>query len=366
MGGSIETGYVYHLGPYPNKSETEEWMFACGILPDDPKKFDDAAMIARLKRSINIPDLQVEVLSLSHWFVNTISAERYRSEQGRIFLVGDAARRVRPWGELGLNTGVQDANNLVWKLAPMLEGRLGTGDLLNTYDEERCPIGERVAKSSLVNLQGHNMIIDKALGISKSTSVAKNMKAVEVLFDKSHPHHAQMYSYVQKAQSILDTEFKAPGAEVGWFYPTADIYNEGRENLHDGQLDEHGNLNTGKYCPSTIPGHHLPHMWLRKGDRIVSTRDLLALNNFALFTANPTTWKNVKNGMIDIVVIDCDDWEDVHSKWRQLSGVGDEGAVLVRPDGIVAWRSKSTKGNSTEEMTTVLAKILRLPSISEP
>ncbi|KAH3942616.1 hypothetical protein HBH53_185440 [Parastagonospora nodorum] len=365
MGGSIGTGYMYHLGPYPNKPETEEWMFACGILPDDPKKFDDAAMIARLKRSINIPDLQVEVLSLSHWFVNAISAERYRSKQGRIFLVGDAAHRVPPWGALGLNTGVQDANNLVWKLALMLEGKLGTGDLLNTYDDERRPIGERVAKSSLVNLQSHNMIIDKVLGISKNTSVAENIKAVEVLFDKSHPGHNQMHSDVQKAQSILDTEFKAPGAEVGWFYPTADIYNEGQDNLHDGQLDEHGNLNTGKYCPSTIPGHHLPHMWLRKGDRIVSTRDLLALNNFVLFTANPTAWKDVKSAMVDIVAIDNDDWEDLDSKWRHLSGVGDEGAVLVRPDGIVAWRSKSTEGNSAEEMATVLAKVLRLPSISE-
>jgi hypothetical protein len=222
-----------------------------------------------------------------------------------------------------------------------------------------------VAKSSLVNLQSHNMIIDKALGISKNTSVAENIKAVDVLFDKSHPGHTQMHSDVQKAQSILDTEFKAPSAEVGWFYPTADIYNEGQDNLHDGQLDEHGNLNTGKYCPSTIPGHHLPHMWLRKGDCIVSTRDLLALNNFVLFRANPTAWKDVKSAMMDIVSIDNDDWEDVDSKWRQLSGVGDKGAVLVRPNGIVAWRSKSTEGNSAEEMAADLAKVLRLPSISE-
>jgi 2-polyprenyl-6-methoxyphenol hydroxylase-like FAD-dependent oxidoreductase len=360
MGGSIGTGYMYHLGPYPNNPDTEEWMFACGIQPDDPKKFDKDAMIRRLKKSINIPDLQVEVLSLSHWFVNAISAEQYRSTNGRTFLVGDAAHRIPPWGALGVNTGIQDANNLVWKLALMLQGKLGNGDLLDTYDGERRPIGERVAQSSLVNMQSHNLIMDKALGISKDTSAAENKTSIQTFFDKSHPEHAQMHADVHTAQTILDTEFKAPGAEIGWFYPTADINDEGRDNLHDGQLDKNRKLITAQYFPSTIPGHHFPHMWLRKGGQVVSSRDLLCLDRFVLFTADSSTWSEAANDMIQVAVIDGNTLEDINGKWSQLSGVESSGAVLVRPDGIVAWRSRSAEGGNLEKLHTALAQILRI------
>ena len=359
MGGSIGTGYMYHLGLYPNNPDTEEWMFACGILPDDPMRFDNDAMMSRLKKSINIPDLEVEVMSLSHWSVNAISAEQYRSRNGRSFLVGDAAHRIPPWGALGVNTGIQDANNLVWKLALMLQGKLGNGDFLDTYDEERRPIGERVAQSSLVNMRSHNMIMDKALGISKDTSVAENKRAVEILFDESHPGYAQTHADVQRAQSILDTEFKAPGAEIGWFYPTADIDNEGRDNFHGGQVDEDGKLKVTEYYPSTIPGHHFPHMWLRRGDDVVSSRDLLCLDRFVLFTADPTTWYQVRDELIHVIAIKGRDLEDIDGKWGQLSEVGCNGAVLVRPDGIVAWRSKSGGEDNVNRLYAVVAQILR-------
>jgi len=74
-------------------------MFAYGIRPGDPKNFDKDDMIRRLKKSINIPDLEVEVVSLIYWYVNAISAERYYSKNGRTFSVGDAAYRIPPWGQ---------------------------------------------------------------------------------------------------------------------------------------------------------------------------------------------------------------------------------------------------------------------------
>jgi len=63
-----------------------------------PQETRQGSMVRRLKKSINISDLKVEVVSLSHWFVNAISTERYRSKNGRTFLVGDAAHRIPLWG----------------------------------------------------------------------------------------------------------------------------------------------------------------------------------------------------------------------------------------------------------------------------
>lgn len=78
-------------------------------------------MLQRLHRTLKIPDLKIKLKSISHWDVNAVVAERYRSAGGRLFLVGDAAHRIPPWGALGLNTGDQDVQNLIWKLAIALK-----------------------------------------------------------------------------------------------------------------------------------------------------------------------------------------------------------------------------------------------------
>lgn len=95
LGGSLKTGYLYHLGPYPMDPKTEEWVFACARLPhEQAQPWTEQDMLNRLHRSLEIPDLPVELLSMSHWYVNAKVAERYQSSGGRIFLVGDAAHRV--------------------------------------------------------------------------------------------------------------------------------------------------------------------------------------------------------------------------------------------------------------------------------
>ncbi|OJJ96101.1 hypothetical protein ASPACDRAFT_54921 [Aspergillus aculeatus ATCC 16872] len=95
QGGSINTGYLYHLGPYPSIPETEEWLFACEINPDEPKEFTAEDMVKRMHGTLHIPNLEVEIKSISHWRVNSIVAERYRSPKGRIFLISDAAHPLQ-------------------------------------------------------------------------------------------------------------------------------------------------------------------------------------------------------------------------------------------------------------------------------
>jgi 2-polyprenyl-6-methoxyphenol hydroxylase-like FAD-dependent oxidoreductase len=99
MGGSTRTGYLYQLGPWPKAMtdpSVEEWMFVCGITEDDPQEFDEKTALARAQKTIGIPDLDIELLSLTHWTVNAVYASKWRA--GRCFLVGDSAHRIPPWG----------------------------------------------------------------------------------------------------------------------------------------------------------------------------------------------------------------------------------------------------------------------------
>ena len=76
---------------------------------------------------------------------NTRQAEKYRA--GRVLLVGDAAHVHSAMGGPGLNLGMQDVFNLGWKLAAVVDGRM-PADLLDTYESERFPVGERVMMHS--------------------------------------------------------------------------------------------------------------------------------------------------------------------------------------------------------------------------
>jgi hypothetical protein len=73
--------------------------------------------------------------------------DRYRS--GRVFLAGDAAHVHSPAGAQGMNTGIQDAANLAWKLALVVQGRADAG-LLDTYHDERHPVGAQVVRATTV------------------------------------------------------------------------------------------------------------------------------------------------------------------------------------------------------------------------
>ncbi|OQV10446.1 FAD binding domain-containing protein [Cladophialophora immunda] len=364
LGGTIGSGYLYHLGPYPMSPDTEEWLFACGLNPADPKRFDESAMLKRMHNTLQIPDLKVELLSVNHWYVNALCATRYRSKKstGRVFMAGDAAHRIPPWGALGLNTGIQDVHNLVWKLNLAIKGipsSLGKNNdcnaLLDTYDTERRPVGQRVRDCALHNLRAFGLVMDKAIGVSTENSQTENVANMDSFLDISTENSdgAARRDAVQRAQKILDDEFHALGAEVGWFYPDLDVNGEGKASNHDGQLKDNGELDLLYYHPSTIPGHHLPHAWLEQGDKRLSTRDLVKYDGFVLITSHPELWGKavVEEGGGLVTLIEISDmieeadgrfsWKDVDGKWASQRGVGSSGAVLVRPDGIVVWRAQA-------------------------
>lgn len=341
-GGSIKSGYLYHLGPYPSNPEKEEWCFGCAMLPEDPERFDTKSTIERIRRTLNIDDLEIILQSVSHWSVTSIVAERFRTKAGNVFLVGDAAHRIPPWGALGLNTGIQDAFNLIWKLAFVLGSHIKSPEnLLDTYDQERRPIAQRVAKSSLHNLKSHGGAMDRAVGLSMNKTYEENQNAIDICLDPTHPDYPQVRAEIGNAQRVLDSEFGAHSTEVGWFYPSADTGYEGARTKDDQQSKADDTLGDLIYHPSTIPGHHLPHAWLQRGSTTTSTRDLLEPSKFALFTESTNEWEWVAQHtrLIKIETVNGKEgWTDRDGTWRKLCGVEKKGAVLVRPDGIVAWR----------------------------
>ncbi|MFI6603975.1 FAD-dependent oxidoreductase [Nonomuraea sp. NPDC050536] len=86
----------------------------------------------------------VEATWLSRFSDASRQADRYRA--GRVFLAGDAAHIHMPFGGQGMNTGLQDAVNLGWKLALAVQGR---AEVLDTYEQERHPVAAAVLENTL-------------------------------------------------------------------------------------------------------------------------------------------------------------------------------------------------------------------------
>ncbi|MEV6883993.1 FAD-dependent monooxygenase [Streptomyces sp. NPDC051135] len=118
--------WVFHAPWHPEQGETVE-------------DFTDERCAAHIRRAIGDPDLDVEITGKAPWHAAQRVARSYRS--GRVLLAGDSAHEMSPTGAFGSNTGIQDAHNLAWKLAAVLEGWAGEA-LLDTYDMERRPVAE--------------------------------------------------------------------------------------------------------------------------------------------------------------------------------------------------------------------------------
>ena len=126
---------------------TDRWR-VIGILPKHLRERDD------LTFEEAVPEIRHEAgaaLSFTRcsWFstyrIHHRCAERFR--EGRCFLLGDAAHVHSPMGGQGMNTGLQDAYNLAWKLALVISGK-ADADVLDTYEAERIPVAHRLLRTT--------------------------------------------------------------------------------------------------------------------------------------------------------------------------------------------------------------------------
>jgi putative polyketide hydroxylase len=282
----------------------------CGVLfdasVDPPDAFSADRVLSLIRRMIGSAgaDVEIELHNFRPWFVSATIASRLRS--GKTFLVGDAAHQIPPFGGMGMNTGVQDAHNLAWKLAAVIDG-WGDDRILDSYDVERREVAARVCRYAALNMR---------------------------------------YVAEIRAQPFADRVAASRGygnwggLDVGVHYEQGALVDDGTPRV------EVANPITD-YVPDTRPGERAPHRWLRDRDgRRVSTIDLFERELVLLVGDEGAAWPRAAREMatrravpVKVVRVGASgDFVDETGDFAGAYGIHDGGAVLVRPDGHVAFR----------------------------
>jgi putative polyketide hydroxylase len=281
---------------------------------DAPLMHDRALEL--LRKAIGLPSIAVDLIEIAQWQPEQRVAERF--QDGHVFLLGDAAHTMPPKEGLGANTAIQSAQNLGWKLSAVLNGSAAPA-LLSTYETERYPVAWFAAKYSMTGA---------GAAILENTAVGK--KASEFF---------PIIGYRYQSQAII-SEGTAPE-------PTGEIALLDREEL------------TG------MAGTRVPHIWLERQSERISTLDLLD-GRFVMLTGSDGIWWRDEaesaaaafGVKLALYRIGPDgDLRDPAGNWTERVGVSSDGAILLRPDGFVAWRSQHLPSGS-RQVESVFRQIL--------
>ncbi len=345
------------MGPDRWGPDSEEWVFHLNYDTDDTRAIDDAQVIADMKEALGLPDLDATVHVISRWALEGILADRF--QVGRVFLVGDAAHRHPPTGGLGLNSAVQDAHNLCWKIAAVLAGNAGEA-LLETYEAERRPVDGRNVQRSLENSMNH-MLVGRAMGFNRGAEREVNLAGLRrALGDSSEDAAARRRARAAIASQSM--EFREHHVEYGQPYASSAIIHD--ETPAPPALDD-----IRLYEPSTRPGAPLPHAELEDldGNRlplmklvqpgqflVIAGEDGGAWCDAAehLATAEQFPVRAVRVGHLE------GDYRDPRCTWLQHRQISARGAVLVRPDRFVAWRSLGPAPDAATALCSALSRSL--------
>ena len=270
-----------------------EWVYMHPVDANHVISQSDEELEAMVRSVLIDAPVDIKILKTSSWTMTSQIAERYRD--GRVFLVGDAAHRFPPSGGMGLNSGVQDAHNLVWKMHAVITGQ-SPDSLLDTYDPERRPVAQRNAQASLEN--AFKMIeVFEALGKLDQEGLAD-------------------------AINNQQTHFDMFGLQMGFRYelegstsPIAPLSDDVIRN----------------YTPSTEPGSRLPHGWLIRDGKTISSLDLIDLTQ-ATVIIGPSA--HVSYNCLQV----GRDFEDPNAWWSKVLGLSSDACLTVRPDQHVASR----------------------------
>jgi 2,4-dichlorophenol 6-monooxygenase len=348
------------MGPKRWGPASEEWVIHLNYPVDDPRAQSDEQVEADARRALGIGDLEMPIHKITRWSVDAVMASSFTA--GRVHLVGDAAHRHPPTGALGLTSAIHDVNNLCWKLSAVLSGDAGPG-LLDTYEPERRPADEQNAQRSLENAINH-FTIGELLGVSHENTEEENLARLRRMWS-GLPEDAEQRSAVLRAMRAGSMEFSEHNVELGYRYDSAATVDDGSNAPEP--LDP-----IRVYEPSTQPGAPLPHAWVddEDGNRRPIGK-LLRPGRFLLIAGeHGDRWCEAAGELaasgglpLDAVRIGHLDGDlfDPRCSWLRHREIAPDGAILVRPDGFIGWRSVSSREDPLSELAAALGQILARP-----
>ncbi|MEV0264418.1 aklavinone 12-hydroxylase RdmE [Streptomyces sp. NPDC050617] len=280
---------------------------------ESPGDFTDDRCTELIRLVTELPELEPRIRAVHPWEMAAAVAERFRV--GRVLLAGDAAKVTPPVGGFGGNTAIGDAYDLAWKLAAVLDSSAGPG-LLDSYDAERRPIAERVVAESM-RLQA-----SRGFGPAAEDGVSEQRKAVELTL-----------GFRCRSGAVLAETDDGADAE-------------------------------DPYRPSGRPGFRAPHVWLRRGGEAVSTVGLFGRGFVLLAGSGGGFWSGAAEGVAARLGVSVEthvvggELGDPSGGFLARYGIGPAGASLVRPDGVVAWRSVAAPADPEAVLLGVLTSVL--------
>jgi len=267
----------------------------------DPAQLDMAAL---LRRGLGRDDIPFELMRVLPWRRSQFTAERF--DCGRVFLAGDAAHTMSPTGGHGLNTGLGDVTDLGWILQALCEGWGGPG-LAHAYTAERRPVAIRNGSSS-----------------TRNYAIWVEREGRERVLEAGKEAEAQRGALGKKIAAALQQEFHSLGIAMGYSYADSPAI------VPDGSAAPPDDPSV--YIQTARPGHRAPHCWLKDGS---STIDLFG-RGFVLLRFGPDApgaaplRDAAREAGLPLDCVMIDEAEAALLYERRL--------VLVRPDGMVAWR----------------------------
>ncbi|WP_197499592.1 FAD-dependent monooxygenase [Mycobacterium sp. 1245852.3] len=313
------------------------WLCQIGVSPDQwVRELWDAERVRQwIRGAVGVPDLTVEVKGVGLWQMNATVADRW--VQGRVVLCGDAAHQFPPTGGLGVNTGLQDMHNAMWKLALCIRGLAGWS-LLKTYEDERRPPAIATIQQCLENHRN----------LAQLAAAYYYPAAIDITAEEAKRESRRFGNHF--------------GVELGTVYRSAAVIDDGTTppDVDDDYSD---------YTPSATPGCRAPHIWLGNEREPISTLDLFGASFTVLTGPDGHSWRTAAADAarqlgVPLVSYAIDDpgLADHSDTFFDHYQIGHDGAVLVRPDGYVAWRSPSRHSDGAPLIQAVEQILDRRPA----